>query len=65
MLSHLVAEKLAGALGCDAEDLRHAQRPLTRKGRGRKPRHDGAPAGSPVPHIANSSRHYNNARADE
>ena len=49
VLSHRDAEKLAGVLGCDAEALRHAQRPPTRKGRGRKPRRGPAPEGSPVP----------------
>ena len=49
VLSHRDAEKLAGVLGCDAEDLRHAQRPPTRKGRGRKPRRGPARQGSPVP----------------
>ena len=38
VLSHRDAESLAGVLGCDARDLRHAKRPPTRKGRGRKPR---------------------------
>ena len=36
-------------LGCEAGDLRHAERPPTRKGRGRKPRGARAPEGSPVP----------------
>ena len=49
VLSHRDAENLAGVLGCAAEDLRHAQRPPTRKGRGRKPRRGRVPAGSPVP----------------
>lgn len=49
VLSHRDAEKLAEVLGCEAEDLRHAQRPPTRKGRGRKPRRDGAAQGSSVP----------------
>ena len=38
VLSHRDAESLAGVLGCEAQDLRHAKRPPTRKGRGRKPR---------------------------
>ena len=49
VLSHRDAEKLAGVLDCEAEDLRHVQRPPTRNGRGRKPRPDRAPDGSPVP----------------
>ena len=49
MLSHRDAEKLAGMLGCEAGDLRHAERPPTRKGRGRKPRGGRAPEGSTVP----------------
>ena len=49
VLSHRDAEKLAGMLGCEAGDLRHAERPPTRKGRGRKPRGGRAPEGSPVP----------------
>ena len=49
VLSHRDADQLAGLLGCGAEDLRHARRPPTRKGRGRKPRRNGAPEGSPVP----------------
>lgn len=49
VLSHRDAEKLAGVLGCEADDLRHAQRPPTRKGRGRKPRSSRAPDGSPAP----------------
>ncbi|MXW21117.1 MAG: S24 family peptidase [Gammaproteobacteria bacterium] len=49
VLSHLDAEKLAEVLECGVEDLRHAERPPTRKGRGRKPRGYRAPEGSPVP----------------
>ena len=49
VLSHRDAEKLAGVLGCGAEDLRHAQRPPTRKGRGRKPRSGRVREGSPEP----------------
>ena len=49
VLSHLDAVKLAEVLGCDAKDLRHAQRPPTRKGRGRKPRGVRAPQASTVP----------------
>ena len=49
VLSHRDAKKLAAVLGCKAEHLRHAQRPPTRKGRGRKPRSRRAPAGSPAP----------------
>ena len=49
VLSHRDAEKLAGMLGCEAGDLRHAERPPTRKGRGRKPRGGRMPEGLPVP----------------
>jgi len=49
VLSHLDAEKLAEVLGCDVKDLRHAERPPTRAGRGRKPRRGHEPEGSPVP----------------
>ncbi|MCY3940648.1 MAG: S24 family peptidase [Gammaproteobacteria bacterium] len=49
VLSYRDAEKLAGVLGCKVEDLRHAQRPPTRKGRGRKPRSHQAPKGSRAP----------------
>ena len=49
VLSRRDAEQLARVLGCDAGDLRHAQRPPTRRGRGPKPRHDRPPQGSPVP----------------
>ena len=49
VLSHLDALKLADVLGCDPEDLRHAQRPPTRKGRGRKPRGVRIPQASTVP----------------
>lgn len=49
VLSHLDAVQLAEVLACDAEDLRHAQRPPTRKGRGRKPLRVRTPQASTVP----------------
>ena len=49
VLGHRDAERLAKVLGCEVEDLRHAERPPTRKGRGPKPRRSRAPDGSPVP----------------
>ena len=48
VLSHQDAEKLAGLLGCKAEELHHAERPPRRRqgaGLGRRV----APEGSPVP----------------
>ena len=49
VLGHRDAENLAEVLGCGIKDLRHAERPPTRKGRGPKPRRSRAPEGSPVP----------------
>ena len=49
VLGHRDAKKLAEVLGCGVEDLRHAERPPTRNGRGPKPRRRRAPKGSPAP----------------
>ena len=48
VLGHSDAEKLAGVLGCDIGDLRHAERPPRRRRSGPKSRRTRAPAGSPA-----------------
>ena len=49
MLSHQDAEKLAGLLGCETEELHHADRPPRRKGSATKKRRSVLPDQAPVP----------------
>lgn len=49
VLSHQDAEKLAGLLGCEADELHHAERPPRRMGTRTKKRGRTEPDGSPMP----------------